>query len=191
MNRLGILGSTRGTVMMDLLEAIHYKQLQAEVAIVISNKSDALILEKAKKAGYTTVFADPLSLSQEAYDEHLSQLLQDANVDLVLLIGYMRLLTPGFVKTWKEKVINVHPSLLPAYAGMMDKKIHQAVLDAKEKETGCTVHYVTEELDAGPIILQEKCVVLPHDTVDQLKARVQALEAVALISAIKKIWAEP
>jgi phosphoribosylglycinamide formyltransferase-1 len=173
--------------MLDLFEAIKQQQLMADISIVLSNKSDALILENAKKHGCPAFFVDPLDLSREAYDRQLSQKLQEANVDLVILIGYMRILSSEFLKTWSNKVINVHPSLLPAFAGKMNLNVHQAVLDAKVKETGCTVHYVTEEVDAGPILVQEKCMVLRGDTAERLKARVQALEAIALISAIKKI----
>lgn len=188
MNRLGILGSNRGTVMLDLFEAIRYKQLQAEISIVLSDKSDALILENAKKSGCQSFFIDPQDLTREAYDQQLCQKFQEAQVDLIILIGYMRILSNEFLKVWNNKVINVHPSLLPAYAGLMDFKVHQAVLDAKDRETGCTVHYVTEKLDAGPIIIQEKCIVLPNDTAERLKARVQALEGVSLITAIKTIF---
>jgi phosphoribosylglycinamide formyltransferase-1 len=185
--RLGILGSTRGTVMLDLFDAIKQKHLEANISIVLSNKSDALILERAKTQGVPALFVDPMHLTREAYDQQLSQKLQEAQVDLIVLIGFMRILSGEFLKTWHEKVINVHPSLLPAFAGKMDQSVHQAVLDAKVKETGCTVHYVTEEVDAGPILVQEKCMVLPGDTVERLKARVQALESVALISAINKL----
>jgi phosphoribosylglycinamide formyltransferase-1 len=188
MNRLGILGSTRGTVMLDLFEAIRHKQLDAEISIVISNKSDALILDSAQKAGYHSIFVDPCDLTREKYDQQLSKIFEEAQVDLIVLIGYMRLLSSEFLNTWQNKVINVHPSLLPAYAGLMDANVHQAVLDARERQTGCTVHYVTEEIDAGPIIVQEKCIILPGDTVERLKARVQALEGVAIIEAIKKVF---
>jgi phosphoribosylglycinamide formyltransferase 1 len=184
--QLGILGSTRGTVMLDLFEAIQHKQLDANISIVLSNKSDAMILENARKHGCHALFVDPNHLTREAYDRQLSHALQEAQVDLVVLIGYMRILSGEFLKIWHDKVINVHPSLLPAFSGKMNHDVHQAVLDAKIKETGCTVHYVTEEVDSGPILVQEKCRVLPGDTVERLKARVQALEGVALIAAIKK-----
>ncbi len=187
MIRLGVLGSTRGTLMLSVIQAIQQQALNATIAIVISNKSDALILENAKKHGLEAVFVDPLNTTRECYDDKLSNILMEHHVDLVVLVGYMRILSKKFVETWAGKIINVHPSLLPAFAGLMDKQVHQAVLDAGVKETGCTVHYVTELVDAGPVVIQQKCDVWINDTVDQLKARVQAIEGVALVGAINKI----
>lgn len=187
MIRLGVLGSTRGTLMLNVIQAIQQQALNAIIPIVISNKSDALILENAKKHGLEALFIDPLNTTREMYDDKLSKTLMEHQIDLVVLVGYMRILSKKFVETWANKIINVHPSLLPAFAGLMDKQVHQAVLDAGVKETGCTVHYVTEAVDAGPIVIQQKCDVLMNDTVDQLKARVQALEGVALVAAINKI----
>jgi phosphoribosylglycinamide formyltransferase-1 len=182
--RLGILGSTRGTNLLTLINAIQTNRLQASIPIVISNKSDALILERARSHHLNAQFVDPTGLSRTDYDKKLSTLLQAAQVDLVVLIGYMRILSPEFVSTWQDKIINVHPSLLPQFAGGMDAHVHQAVLDAGVKETGCTVHRVTAEVDAGPILIQEKCAVLPDDTVETLKERVQQLEGEALIKVI-------
>ena len=99
----------------------------------------------------------------------------------LLSVGYMRILSAEFVTEWNNKVINVHPSLLPAFAGKMDLEVHQAVLD----ETGCTIHYVTPEVDEGPVLLQKKCAVLKNDTAESLKNRVQLLEGAALVEAIQ------
>lgn len=187
MIRLAILGSTRGTLMLNLIDAIQQKSLAADIRLVISNKADAMILENAKRHGLHTQYVDSSHLTREMYDHKISNLLKEQMIDLVVLIGYMRILSKEFVDAWKNKIINVHPSLLPAYAGKMDRQVHQAVLAAKEKESGCTVHYVTEEVDAGPVLIQKKCVVLSTDTVDELRARVQALEGTALIEAIKQL----
>jgi phosphoribosylglycinamide formyltransferase 1 len=184
MHRLGILGSTRGTDMQAIIDAINQKQLSASINIVLSNKKDAYILERARLHHIEAVFVDPTHLSREEYDKKLSQLLRHYEVDIVILIGYMRILSAEFVAAWRNKIINVHPSLLPAFAGGMDSNVHQAVLNAGVKETGCTVHYVTEDVDAGPIIIQKKCSVLAEDTVESLKERVQKLEGEALIEAI-------
>ncbi|KTD60853.1 phosphoribosylglycinamide formyltransferase [Legionella shakespearei DSM 23087] len=183
--RLGILGSTRGTNMLAIIDAINKKQLDASIEVVISNKADAIILERAKAHALKTEFLSPKGLSREDYDEQISTLLMNYKVDLVVLIGYMRILSADFVSHWHHKVINVHPSLLPAFAGKMDLEVHQAVLDAGVKETGCTIHYVIQEVDAGPVILQKKCPVLPDDNAESLKARVQALEGDALVEAIR------
>ena len=184
MRRLGILGSTRGTDMLALIKAIENQQLNARIEIVISNKKDAIILERARQHNLNAEFVDPAQLTRELYDQKISEVLHSHQVDLVILIGYMRILSNEFVNTWRNKIINVHPSLLPAFAGGMDGNVHQAVLNSGVKETGCTVHYVTEEVDAGPILVQKKCPVLPSDTVDSLKERVQKLEGEALVEAI-------
>ncbi len=184
MLRLGILGSTRGTVLLSLIQAIQQKRLLAEISVVLSNKADALILEKAHAHHVSAQYLDPSGLTVAEYDEHLSSMLQAHHVELIVLIGYMRILSPAFVTAWRHRIINVHPSLLPAFAGGMDKNVHQAVLEANVKESGCTVHVVTEAVDAGPILLQKKCIVLPGDNVDRLKARVQQLEGEALIEVI-------
>ena len=104
---------------------------------------------------------------------------------MVLLIGFMRILSRGFVSAWEGKIVNVHPSLLPKHAGGMNESVHQQVLDAKDKETGCTVHLVTTRVDEGPILVQKKCVVDPEDTVGSLKNKVQRLEGEAFIEAIR------
>lgn len=187
MLRLGILGSTRGTVMVPIIEAITNKELNAEIAIVASNKADAYILENAKRHGLYAQFIDPTSLSREAYDEQISKAMHEHGVQLILLIGYMKILSKPFVASWENKIINIHPSLLPAFAGGMDLNVHQEVLNAKINETGCTVHFVTDEVDGGPIVVQKRCPVLKDDTADTLKKRVQALEGKALIEAINMI----
>ena len=187
MYRLGILGSRRGANLVALMTAIRQRQLTAEIAVVISDKSDAMILQRASDYQLNAEFVDPNNMTRVEYDEKISILFTSYAADLIVLVGYMRILSNEFVAKWRHKMINIHPSLLPAFAGGMDQAVHQAVLDSGIKETGCTVHYVTEELDAGPILLQKKCIVLPHDTVDTLKARVQELEGVALIEVIGKL----
>lgn len=187
MIRLGILGSTRGTNLLAIARAIQYQPRSAHIAIVISNKANAMILEHAASHGLKTSFLDPQGLTREAYDAIVSAALREAKVDWVLLLGYMRILSPAFIEHWRNRIINVHPSLLPAFAGKMDLAVHEAVLAAKAAETGCTVHYVTEEVDNGPILLQKKCRVLASDTPITLKARVQSLEAAALIEVITQL----
>lgn len=187
MMRLGVLGSTRGTNLLAIIDAINCEQLPASVEVVISNKADAIILERADSHYLKTEFLNPQGLSRHDYDQQISELLLKYQVDLVVLIGYMRILSADFVTRWHHKVINVHPSLLPAFAGKMDLEVHQAVLDAGGKETGCTIHYVTQEVDAGPVILQKKCPVLSDDNAESLKARVQALEGAALVEAIQLV----
>lgn len=184
MIRLGILGSTRGTNMTAVIEAIRSKKLIAEIAVVLSNKQDALILEKGMMARAPSFFVDSSGLSRDEYDKKISQLLSKYAVDYVVLIGYMRILSASFVSAWRNRIINIHPSLLPKHAGKMDLTVHQSVLEAGDTETGCTVHYVVEEVDAGPVLLQKKCSVMQDDTAEMLKERVQALEGDALVEAL-------
>jgi phosphoribosylglycinamide formyltransferase-1 len=189
MMRLAVLGSTRGTNLSALAEAVKRRKLHAEIDLVISNKPDAVILERAREHRLRAQFIDPADLSREAYDARVSTVLREHQIDLLVLIGYMRILSASFVNDWQEKIINVHPSLLPAFAGKMDLDVHAAVLAAGVAETGCTVHYVTAAVDAGPILLQKRCAVLRGDTPESLKERVQQLEGVALVEAIELLAA--
>lgn len=188
--RLAILGSTKGTDLLALIEAIRQKRLPASIELVLSDKAEALILQRAREHGLTALFIDPRGKTREEFDRQISGYLEEAGIDLIVLIGFMRILSKAFVAQWRNKVINVHPSLLPAFAGSMDTNIHQAVLDAGMQETGCTVHYVTEQVDHGPILVQKHCTVLGQDTAVTLKERVQALEGLALIEAIHGIYTQ-
>ncbi|CCI47357.1 unnamed protein product [Albugo candida] len=183
--RIAVLGSTRGSSMQPIIDAIQTGQLAASIQIVISNKASAVILERAKSQNIEAVHLSCVGKSREDFDDEVSHVLEAKKVDLVLLIGYMRILSGKFCKQWKGKVLNVHPSLLPAFAGGMDLAVHQAVLDARKSESGCTIHFVTEQVDAGPIVVQMRCPVYPDDSSELLKARVQALEGKAFLHAIK------
>jgi len=185
--RLAILGSGNGTNMLSLIAAIQAKRLAARIEVVISNRQEALILTRAREHHIPGLWLNTHSLDRVAADEKLSELLQPFAIDLIVLVGYMRILSAPFVKRWQDKIINVHPSLLPAFAGGMDRQVHQAVLEAGAQESGCTVHLVTETVDAGPIVVQKCCPVHRGDTIESLRARVQALEGVALIEAIQQI----
>jgi formyltetrahydrofolate-dependent phosphoribosylglycinamide formyltransferase len=183
--RVGVLGSTRGTALQGILDAIAAGALAVELVVVVSDRAAAPILDRARAYRVPALFLDPAGLSREAYDAHVSETLQDAGAQLVLMIGYMRIVSAAFVEAWRGRLLNVHPSLLPAFGGMMDKSVHEAVLAAGVPETGCTIHQVTEDVDAGPIVLERRCPVLPGDTADTLKARVQALEQAAFVDVLK------
>lgn len=182
--RLAILGSTRGTNLDAIVSAIKQQRIDANIVNVISNKKDALILQRAQSFGLPYELIESRAITREDFDELISKRLVACDVDLIVLIGYMRILSATFVSRWENKIINVHPSLLPHFAGLMDLDVHRAVLAAKHKTTGCTVHYVTAEVDNGPILVQKRCAVLTEDTAEILKARVQALEGEALVEAI-------
>ena len=184
---IGVLGSTRGTSFQAIIDAIESNSLHAtRLAIVISNKEDAFILERAKLHHITSVFIPCDSgTSREAYDGMLATALEKAGVELVLLIGFMRILSSSFITRFENRILNVHPSLLPAFAGGMDISVHKAVLAAGVAESGCTVHFVSDCLDAGPIVVQKICTVEKEETVSSLKGKIQALEGIALLEAIE------
>jgi phosphoribosylglycinamide formyltransferase 1 len=123
--------------------------------------------------------------SREEFDAEVNSVLEAHGVDIVLLVGFMRILSPVFCSAWKGRAVNVHPSLLPKHAALMDLAVHQSVLDAGDKESGCTVHMVDEVVDAGSIVVQPSVAVDSSDTAESLKAKVQALEAPALVEAVK------
>ena len=185
MIRLGVLGSTNGTDLQAILDAVSAGELDADVAVVISNRTGAYILERAEINNVSTFFISHKGKKREEFDGEITAVLKEHSVDLVLLIGFMRILSPEFCRAWQDKILNVHPSLLPKYAGGMDINVHEEVLKNKDTETGCTIHFVNEEVDAGPILIQKKCNVDPDDTVDSLKTKVQTLEGEAFIEAIK------
>ena len=185
--KLGILGSTKGTDLQAIFDAISSHELKASVSVVISNQKNSYILERAKKYNVPSVFISHTGKSREDFDREITVILQRHDADLILLIGFMRILSKEFCRRWQDKILNVHPSLLPKYSGGMDTDVHQEVLKNKDVETGCTIHFVTEDLDGGPILIQKKCVVIPNETVKTLKAKVQTLEGRAFIEAIKLI----
>ena len=187
MIRLGVLGSTRGTDLKAILSAINNKKLAAEVSVVISNRENAYILTRAKNHNVPSFFLSHKNKSREDFDRDVTTILKQYNVKLVLLIGFMRILSAEFCQAWRDRVLNVHPSLLPKYAGGMDINVHEEVLKNGDHETGCTIHFVTETLDGGPVLVQKRCTVETGDTIVTLKSKVQDLEGRAFIEAIQLI----
>ena len=187
MIRLGVLGSTRGTDLEAILSAIKNKKLSAEVSVVISNRENAYILTRAKNHNVPSFFISHKNKSREEFDKDVTTILKQYNVELVLLIGFMRILSTRFCQAWRDRVLNVHPSLLPKYAGGMDMNVHEEVLKNGDHETGCTIHLVTETVDGGPILVQKRCTVATDETIATLKSKVQALEGGAFIEAIQLI----
>jgi|TARA_B100000959_G_scaffold248943_1_gene276228 formyltetrahydrofolate-dependent phosphoribosylglycinamide formyltransferase len=185
MIRLGVLGSTKGTDLQAILDSIQAEQLNAVVSVVLSNRKNAFILERAKNYSVPTFFISHQGKRRKEFDAEMTLVLKNHNVDLVLLIGFMRILSDDFCEEWRDRILNVHPSLLPKYSGGMDINVHEAVLKNNDKETGCTIHFVTDEVDGGPILIQKKCDVEPNDTAQSLKAKVQDLEGNAFLEAIK------
>ena len=187
MIRLGVLGSTRGTDLQAILDAIQNHTLDAEVVVVVSNRNKSYILERARHHNISDVFVSQKGKTRDEFDREITATLLQHNADLVLLVGFMRILSAEFCRKWQDRILNVHPSLLPKYAGGMDTNVHEEVLRNGDMETGCTIHFVTEEVDAGPILIQKKCAVGGGDTVESLKTKVQELEGMAFIEAIEMI----
>lgn len=170
MRTLGVLISGRGSNLQAILDAIREGRLNARVGVVVSNVGSAPGLERARKAGIPTVVLSHKDFaSREAYDEALIERLRAHEVDLVCLAGFMRLLSPVFVRAFPGRILNVHPSLLPAFPGLHAQR---QALEHGVKVTGATVHLVDEELDHGPILLQRAVPVLEGDDEESLSARI-------------------
>jgi phosphoribosylglycinamide formyltransferase-1 len=157
---------------------------ESQVAVVISDKADATGLEKARERGITTLVIERRGRTREEHDAEIISELRNRRVELVCLAGYMRLLSPTFIQAFPNKIVNIHPSLLPAFPGLDAQK---QAFDAGVGVTGCTVHYVDELLDHGPVILQKDVDRLDDDTVETLSARILEQEHGLYVSALKKI----
>jgi phosphoribosylglycinamide formyltransferase 1 len=169
MNRLGILISGRGSNFEAIADHVAAGDLPAEIAVVISNRPEAPGLEAARRRGLNAISIPSRGYDREVYDRMLVEELTKNQVDLVCLAGFMRLLSASFIRRFPQRILNIHPSLLPAFPGLDAQ--HQA-LEHGVKITGCTVHFVDENLDSGPIILQAAVEVRDDDTVETLSARI-------------------
>ena len=169
--RTAVLISGRGSNMVSLIEAARPADFPAEIVLVAANLPDAGGLERARAAGIRTASVDhrPFGKDREAFERALDEVLRVEQIELVVLAGFMRVLTPWFVTRWQGRLLNIHPSLLPDFRGT---HTHARALEAGVSEHGCTVHFVVPELDAGPIISQAKVPVLPGDDEATLAARV-------------------
>jgi phosphoribosylglycinamide formyltransferase-1 len=184
MKRIGILLSGRGSNFEAIAEHIDRGHLAAEIVVVISNISQAPGLEKARRRGLQALYVDPTGLRREDFDRQVVSVLRQTDVDLVCLAGFMRLLSPAFVQAFPRRVLNIHPSLLPSFPGL---EAQRKALDYGVKVTGCTVHFVDEGLDSGPIILQAAVPVLGNDSEDSLSARILEQEHRIYSEAIRLV----
>ncbi|MDE0539212.1 MAG: phosphoribosylglycinamide formyltransferase [Rhodospirillales bacterium] len=172
--KIAVLISGRGTNLQSLIDAAAAEELGAEIALVVSNVPDAPGLERAAKAGIPTETIDHRDFEgREPFEEALHSALSGRSIELVCLAGFMRLLTGGFVGKWRDRLINIHPSILPAFKGL---HTHERAIEAGVRFSGCTVHFVTPEMDDGPIIAQAAVPVLQGDTPGDLAARILAEE---------------
>ncbi len=186
--KIAVLGSTNGTDLQAVIDAIEKKELDAEIVSVASDKKDAFILERASKHNIPTFLID-YSKSKNRADVEATIVSEFKNKgsQLVILIGFMKILTPYFIKEFNGRIWNIHPSLLPKYAGGMNLDVHRTVLANNEKESGCTLHEVVAEVDKGRILMQKKCEIVAGETPETLKAKVQKLEQECLVEAIKMV----
>jgi phosphoribosylglycinamide formyltransferase 1 len=183
--KIGILISGRGSNMVALVDAVKSGEIpDSEIAIVVSDKADAPGLEKARERGVETVAIERYGRKREDHDAEIAAKLKEKRVDLVCLAGYMRLLSPRFIKDFPDRIINIHPSLLPAFPGLDAQK---QAFDHGVKITGCTVHFVNEDLDAGRIILQRAVEVKDEDTAETLAARILEEEHQIYVEAVKEL----
>jgi phosphoribosylglycinamide formyltransferase-1 len=172
--RVAVLASGRGSNLQAIIDAIEAGQVQAQIVAVLSNKREAVALERARKHGLTDIFVDPKPFagrpdSREAYDRALLEILQQHDVELVLLAGYMKIVTAVLVNAYANRMMNIHPSLLPSFPGL---DVQKKAIDWGCKLAGCTVHFVTEGVDEGPIIIQAAVPILDADTSETLAARI-------------------
>ncbi|HEY2867127.1 MAG TPA: phosphoribosylglycinamide formyltransferase [Pyrinomonadaceae bacterium] len=182
---IGILISGRGSNMVALIDAVKNGEiLGSEIAVVISDKPNAAGLEKARERGVDTLVIERRGRTRQGHDAEIIAELKRRDVDLICLAGYMRLLSCDFINAFPDRIINIHPSLLPAFPGLDAQK---QALEHGVKVTGCTVHFVNEALDAGPIILQRSVEVRDDDTVESLSARILIEEHLAYVEAVKRL----
>ena len=186
--KIGILISGRGSNMIAIIDAVRKGEIpDSQVAVVISDKPNAAGLEKARERGVETVLIERRGRAREEHDAEIIAELKRRDVDLICLAGYMRLLSCKFIQAFPDRIINIHPSLLPSFPGLDAQK---QAFEHGVKVTGCTVHYVNEQLDAGPIILQRAVNVHDDDTVETLSDRILKEEHRAYVEALRSIALE-
>ena len=187
--RIAVLVSGGGSNLQSIIDNIEQGNLNCEISYVIADR-ECYGLERAEKHGIKNVLLDRKVLKEKLSDE-ISSVLEndDEKTDYIVLAGYLSILSPEFIKKWSRKIINIHPSLLPKFGGkgMYGMNVHRAVIEAKETESGCTIHFVDTGVDTGEIILQIKVPVLSDDTPEVLQKRVLEKEHVLLIEGIKKL----
>lgn len=181
--RLGVLVSGNGSNLQSIIESIESGYLPCEIAVIVSDKPDAYALKRAEKYGIPAVVTNPAHFSsREAFDKEVAGILLNYNVDLVILAGYMRIVTPALIRVFPMRIINIHPALLPSFPGL---HVQKKALDHGVKFSGCTVHFVDEGVDTGPIITQAVVPVRDDDTEESLSTRILKEEHRIYPQAIK------
>lgn len=186
--KIGVLISGSGTNLQSLIENVEKRLINGQISVVISNKKNAYGLERARQHGIDAVFIDKKKYENfEQFNDAIMDWLESHGVDLVVLAGYLKILPPKFIKTYRNRIINIHPSLIPSFCGngYYGLKVHEAAVNYGVKISGATVHFVNEEADAGPIILQESVKVNYEDNAEMLQQKVLKIEHRILPLAVK------
>lgn len=189
MKRIGILSSYNGSGFETIQNACEKKILNAQVVLVISNNTNAKVLEKASNKNIQNFLINAKKYPDEDLDEKITNLMNEFKVDYIFLSGFMKKIEKKLISTYKNKIINTHPSLLPKFGGhgMYGRNVHEAVVKAKENESGCTVHFVNKNYDEGEFILQKSVKLDNDETVDSLEEKIKNLESIAIVEALEKI----
>ena len=183
--KLAVLVSGRGSNLQAIIDKIESNCLSADIALVLSNVKDAFALERGKRHGLDTVFLDPKTFpNRDEYENKMIEILQAKSIDLICLAGFMQILGKKFIQAFPDKIINIHPSLLPAFPGL---NVQKKALEHGAKFSGCTVHFVNEEVDGGPIILQSTVPIIDEDDVTSLSERILEQEHIIYPEAIRLI----
>jgi len=189
MKRIGILSSHNGSGFETIQKACKNKELDAQVVVVISNNSDAKVLQKAENENIPNFIINTKKYPDEDLDEKITNLMDQFKVDFIFLSGYMKKLEKRLITRYKNRIINSHPALLPKFGGkgMYGSNVHKAVIKAGEKKSGCTIHYVNENYDEGEYILQKSLNITENETVQSLEEKIKSLEAKVIVEALQKI----
>lgn len=186
MVNIGVLISGNGTNLQAIIDGIKKGRINGSIKLVISNRKDAYGLVRCQKENIESMYINPKEYDDLAYNRRLMEEFKKRDIDLIVLAGYMRVLSKEFVKNYENRIINIHPSLIPSFSGKgyYGERVHRAALDYGVKYTGATVHFVDEGTDTGPIILQEVVPVYDEDTVETLSQRVLEVEHRILVEAV-------
>lgn len=189
MKRIGILSSHNGSGFDTIQKACEEKILDAQIVLVISNNSDAKVLEKASLKNVPNFIINAKKFPEEDLDLKITNLMSEFKVDYIFLSGFMKKIEKNLVTTFENKIINSHPALLPKFGGkgMYGTFVHEAVIKSREKESGCTIHFVNENYDEGKFILQKKISLDKNETVDSLENKIKMLESEAIIEALQSL----
>jgi formyltetrahydrofolate-dependent phosphoribosylglycinamide formyltransferase len=186
-HKIAILASTNATSSQKLIDEVKAGKFDAELFFIV-NKADAGAVKRAEENGIPCVIVASKGRTKEEFENDLLEELKKFGAELILAIGFMKILSPEFVRRYPHKIMNIHPSLLPEFAGGMDMDVHAEVLKAGKKKTGCTLHWIEEGVDTGEIIAQKEVPVMPNDTTETLKARVQNAEKELILQEAKKFF---